>query len=294
MIVAHNMLAMNAQRQFCAAGLSAKKSTEKLSSGFRINRAADDAAELQISEKTRRQSKGLNRGVNNAEYGISLCQMADSVLTQVNDILHRMTKLTVQSANGETSVSDRQAIQKEINHLVAEINRIGEDTKFNGKPVFQDDGSESATSGINASDFPGAIAAKSRNDGGFWIQSGCDAMDEMPLKIGQMDAEILGIDNLDVMSEKQAANSVTRVSDALAILSAQRSEIGAQQNRLEHTFANERNAVENVAAAESRIRDTGMAEEMVNYSKHNILEQAGLSMMTQANQNGQHVLALLQ
>lgn len=276
MIVAHNMLAMNAQRQFCAAGLSAKKSTEKLSSGFRINRAADDAAELQISEKTRRQSKGLNRGVNNAEYGISLCQMADSVLTQVNDILHRMTKLTVQSANGETSVSDRQAIQKEINHLVAEINRIGEDTKFNGKPVFQGDGRVSSNSGISAPDSLGNVPF------------GADS------KIGPMNAEILGIDNLDVMSEKQAANSVTRVSDALAILSAQRSEIGAQQNRLEHTFANERNAVENVAAAESRIRDTGMAEEMVNYSKHNILEQAGLSMMTQANQNGQHVLALLQ
>ena len=275
MIVAHNMLAMNAQRQFCAAGLSAKKSTEKLSSGFRINRAADDAAELQISEKTRRQSKGLNRGVNNAEYGISLCQVADSVLTQVNDILHRMTKLTVQSANGETSVSDRQAIQKEINHLVAEINRIGEDTKFNGKPVFQDDGSESATSGINASDSLGNIP--------FGAAS----------KIGSMNAGILGVDSLNVMSEKQAANSITRVSDALTILSAQRSEIGAQQNRLEHTAANESNTDENTTAAESRIRDADMATEMVQCSLHNILEQAGQSFCAQANQSSRDVLNLL-
>lgn len=595
-IVAHNLYAMNVQRHLNVNSTKKTKSAEKLSSGYRINRAGDDAAGLAISEKMRRQIKGLNRGVDNTEEGISLCQVADGALVQVNDMLHRMTELSVQSANGTNSPSDRQAIQQEINHLLTEINRIGETTTFNGKPIFQGDGRVSTTSRISSSESLGnipfsdfslanmelgdkpfdaasaadtlglqatvsnpdsawngqcfnlifgdgntsissfrlkytdengqqattivelkppvepsnyresngtrsrdfiyddgnginitltqsisinetdpneknyiisyefknngttsvdleflfhadtaynnndaceqyfvrdelndqtkqigestmytspdsslipsgstypevpdsfsiidtehalaftekisfsngkpdslcighyssirdwsyydnldanlgrttsdlgftlyynlsknntplvsgasrsitfnygianaqtdknltdilltkdirTIVTKTRSACGIWIQSGCDTMDGIPLKIGQMNSEILGIDDLNVMSEKQATDSITRVSDALAILSAQRSEIGAQQNRLEHTVANESNTVENTTAAESRIRDTDMAKEMVQYSLYNILEQAGQSFCAQANQSSQDVLRLLQ
>lgn len=604
-VIAHNLLATNAQRQLNITTRNRAKTTEKLSSGYRINRAADDAAGLSISEKMRKQARGLNRGVANTQDGISLCQVADGALAEVNDMLHRLTELSVQSANGTNSASDRAAIQQEVNQILCEIDRIGETTTFNGKPLFTghstehtemvaseldqalmdadfsdfrlsstrlgsgvfgagsrpDDlklsaevtdpvsaayqtnfslifgnGSTSSSSfkllynatgntgdtksetiamasltptnfqynaatdsssrvfnytnadgvniditqtikvnnGTDASteryyEISYAIANNSQNAGtgaffsvdvdfmfhadtaynnndvcegyyvngtrvdtnriyspansaftngltdksnvinsmisgfsiidtqhalafsekiklttpptaisfgfydsikdwsyyngantqlgqnsigedlgfsllyhnsvsgnqtksfGFsygiadtakdanlnnivtqnnvpksmhtyttfgndslWIQSGADTMDGIVLHVGDMNTSILGIREISLMSEKQATDSIRQVDKALAILSAQRSRIGAQQNRLEHTVANESNVVENTTAAESRIRDTDMAKEMMHFSMQSILEQAGQSMLSQASRSAQDVLSLLQ
>ena len=527
MVISHNLLAMNAQRQFNITGTQKKKSTEKLASGYRINRAADDAAGLAISEKMRRQIRGLDQGARNTQDGISLLQVADGALSEVHDMLHRMNELAIQAANGTNTLEDRKAIQQEIDQIKGEIGRIGDSTTFNERfifkglteeiPVTGENYVESKTDGIaidgttrvyyeeqSEEKFKVTVAFSNRmksteanlsvsvgdnqyilsdtyeglisqmqnenivsnrsvvyshhfyinpqiyghdwatkdsqgnyhqgnyysyydsqftaivnantynqyyvkanmfnrkalkdengndvrtqievlmdqggsglqysliytcmidknNDGidddqanmisidkyrdyikdhlvsinsnegkndasvnlintrinksafywefevtkpkeiaGYkkvtkdlqlWIQTGADCGDGLNLTIPQMNEKVIGVKDVSVLSESSAKKAIDKISNAIETISEARSKLGAQQNRLEHTYKNVTNVVENTQAAESRIRDTDMAKEMVELSKHNILEQAGTTMITQANQTNQGVLNLLQ
>ena len=289
MVVQHNMQAMNASRMLNITAAAQGKSTEKLSSGYRINRAADDAAGLSISEKMRKQIRSLDRAATNAEDGISAVQTAEGALTEVHDMLQRMNELAVQAANGTNSSSDRNAIQSEVNQLVSEIDRVATTTKFNETYLLTgNDGKSTAVTGQAFS---------------FNLHVGADSYKTNKIKvtISAMNFATItktktaeGKKTLNVSTESAATASIKTVSDALAVVSKQRSALGAVQNRLEHTIANLNNVVENTTSAESRIRDTDMADEMVRYSKNNILQQAGQSMLAQANQSTQGVLSLLQ
>ena len=453
MVVQHNMQAANANRMLNVTTSAQSKSTEKLSSGYRINRAADDAAGLTISEKMRKQIKGLDRASTNAEDGVSAVQTAEGALTEVHSMLQRMNELATQSANGTNSSTDRQAIQDEIDQLSTEIDRVSETTKFNETYLLKGqngttdkymkahdagfagtlaDGDKTATfsmkikageslkiggtdydvyaDGSGVSDLQDAvkkagagkkvnidgteytivdttaggtvdatknqleattIAAKIKagakvkvdtadavtavdttkatsisvtkatdkvkeqlkaaNDIGavdgkstvtagtatadgtveFTIQKGhatvadtlsfnlhvgadADSTNKITVDIDAMSSAGLGIKGINVSTEQSATYSIDAIADAISQVSSQRSALGAVQNRLEHTINNLDNVVENTTSAESRIRDTDMAEEMVNYSKNNILAQAGQSMLAQANQSNQGVLSLLQ
>ena len=433
MVVQHNMQAMNSSRMLNITTAAQGKSTEKLSSGYRINRAADDAAGLSISEKMRKQIRGLDRASTNAEDGVSAVQTAEGALNEVHDMLQRMNELAVQAANGTNSESDRQAIQNEVDQLTSEMDRIAETTKFNETYLLKgatDSGTklqylEPKTAGLigrmgemcakdlsqpvtftvdevtvgdkvtiggiqysivdgtsvkedykankikaetaygymqaelvkaNAigtydvkenAPFEGATAALVK-DGksnvfeitpasittvkelSFNLHVGSDSAmsNKIIINIDKMDSNTLGIKGLDVVGKKDesampvgndwdtvigadladeasatanvsapgtsATYAIDAIAQALQKVSNQRSELGAIQNRLEHSIANLDNVVENTTAAESRIRDTDMADEMVRYSKNNILAQAGQSMLAQANQSTQGVLSLLQ
>lgn len=499
MRIQHNIRAMNAERQTGITEGILKKSAERLSSGYKVNRAADDAAGLSISEKMRRQIRGLNQGIANTEDGVSLCQIADGALTEVHDMLQRINELAVKAKNGTNSASDRRDINNEVSALLTEIDRIGDTTKFNELYLFKGgrgkkteevhtvttikptatskffqligsantstngymqekldgntlktynttsdltksltdangdlypfvsvhidfkelvddkqgisqlagtcfyvncctdccptkveftnstgfsrteesdmiglynvntikiglkkaDGSyyssanefvtaitnglindvwhgqcdpnnvdtgdhvmfacENNTSGTTLylydihnrdwtqadkeqayyCDYPTSeedtseVSIAGNQGAGVWIQSGCDAGDGMMLHIGYMNTEVLEIDELDVLTEDNSEKAIRQADRAIRMVSAQRSRIGAYQNRLEHTIANEQNVVENTTAAESQIRDTDMANEMVKYSNTNILLQAGQAMLAQANQSSQGILSLL-
>ena len=447
MVVQHNMQAANANRMLNVTTSAQSKSTEKLSSGYRINRAADDAAGLTISEKMRKQIKGLDRASTNAEDGVSAVQTAEGALTEVHSMLQRMNELATQSANGTNSSTDRQAIQDEIDQLSTEIDRVSETTKFNETYLLKGqngttdkymkahdagfagtlvDGDKTATfsmkikageslkiggtdydvyadgSGVSdlqtsvkgliagkkvtidgteytvaatdadatnlkadtiaakikagasvkvdtndavtavdtskttsisvkvatdkvkaeleAANDIGAVDGKSTVTAGkaaadgtvkFEIQKGhatvadtlsfnlhvgadADSTNKITVDIDAMSSAGLGIKGINVSTEQSATYSIDAIADAISQVSSQRSALGAVQNRLEHTINNLDNVVENTTSAESRIRDTDMAEEMVNYSKNNILAQAGQSMLAQANQSNQGVLSLLQ
>ena len=447
MVVQHNMQAANANRMLNVTTSAQSKSTEKLSSGYRINRAADDAAGLTISEKMRKQIKGLDRASTNAEDGVSAVQTAEGALTEVHSMLQRMNELATQSANGTNSSTDRQAIQDEIDQLSTEIDRVSETTKFNetyllkgqngttdkymkahdagfagtlvdgdktatfsmkikageslkiggtdydvyadgsgvldlqtsvkglaaGKKVTIDgteytvaatdvdetnlkadtiaakikagakvkvdtndavtavdtskatsisvtDATNKVTEQLKAANDIGAVDGKSTVTAGtaaadgtveFDIQKGhatvadtlsfnlhvgadADSTNKITVDIDAMSSAGLGIKGINVSTEQSATYSIDAIADAISQVSSQRSALGAVQNRLEHTINNLDNVVENTTSAESRIRDTDMAEEMVNYSKNNILAQAGQSMLAQANQSNQGVLSLLQ
>ena len=389
MVVQHNMQAANANRMLNVTTGQQAKSTEKLSSGYRINRAADDAAGLTISEKMRKQIKGLDRASTNAQDGVSAVQTAEGALTEVHSMLQRMNELATQSANGTNSETDRKAIQDEVVQLTTEINRVSETTKFNetyllkgdttgthtanfispqyaiknggnlynekgtqltaatlkttlaeggkvykdnqqtdlaakgtdyeyvskfydgnGKEISADDavaGGEAVyadkNQAIKISDDGTDLAtnkyiktATVNNDLIFNLHVGADseANNKIAVKIEQMSAAGIGIEGLKVDTEDDATASIDTIANAIQKVSSQRSSLGAVQNRLEHTINNLDNVVENTTSAESRIRDTDMAKEMVNYSKNNILAQAGQSMLAQANQSNQGVLSLLQ
>ena len=451
MVVQHNMQAANANRMLNVTTSAQSKSTEKLSSGYRINRAADDAAGLTISEKMRKQIKGLDRASTNAEDGVSAVQTAEGALTEVHSMLQRMNELATQSANGTNSSTDRQAIQDEIDQLSTEIDRVSETTKFNETYLLKGqngttdkymkahdagfagtlaDGDKTATfsmkikageslkiggtdydvyaDGSGVTDLQASVKAldanktveidgttytvvakggtvdatknqleattiaakikagakvkvdtadavtavdttkatsisvtnatdkvkeqlKAANDIGavdgkstvtagtatadgtveFTIQKGhatvadtlsfnlhvgadADSTNKITVDIDAMSSAGLGIKGINVSTEQNATYSIDAIADAISQVSSQRSALGAVQNRLEHTINNLDNVVENTTSAESRIRDTDMAEEMVNYSKNNILAQAGQSMLAQANQSNQGVLSLLQ
>ena len=435
MVVQHNMQAANANRMLNVTTGQQAKSTEKLSSGYRINRAADDAAGLTISEKMRKQIKGLDRASTNAQDGVSAVQTAEGALTEVHSMLQRMNELAVQSANGTNSETDRKAIQAEVDQLSTEIDRVSETTKFNetyllkgsagangnsytyangssvgeynGIKITADGADLSLKSGdevklgtvaldygtadivtgtankvagnitsitvkdtqknvevtlndgtketLAAADFKqkygiqvatkdgtttvfktingtgrdanvGVDASKANlsnyelgdvvkvkatiatdnkasfsKDGiasplSFNLHVGADSTNEnkISVTIKSMSSDSLGIKGLMVDSEKSATSAIDTISSAIQTVSEQRSSLGAVQNRLEHTINNLDNVVENTTSAESRIRDTDMAKEMVNYSKNNILAQAGQSMLAQANQSNQGVLSLLQ
>ena len=417
MVVQHNLQAMNANRMLGVTTGQQAKSTEKLSSGYRINRAADDAAGLTISEKMRKQIRGLDQASTNAQDGVSAVQTAEGALTEVHSMLQRMNELAVQSANGTNAQSDRQAIQDEIDQLATEIDRVSETTKFNeiyllkgnsqtaAKSTFMQSG-YATTNGVNfyregavaadkltgddlkkalasgeklyttaaanagdkqdagdlaikgkdydyvtklydedgkevsaenilagmkadgktaANSYYTSDAGKKGNDAGqnvavakataaktdgtgflqqfnvngelsFNLHVGADSAtnNKIAVNIESMSAAGIGVKGLKVDTEDDATAAIDRIAEAVAKVSSQRSALGAVQNRLEHTIDNLDNVVENTTSAESRIRDTDMAEEMVEYSKNNILAQAGQSMLAQANQSTQGVLSLLQ
>ena len=270
MVVQHNLTAMNANRQLGITTGQQAKSSEKLSSGYKINRAADDAAGLSISEKMRSQIRGLNKASDNAQDGISLIQTAEGALNEAHSILQRMNELATQAANDTNTTADRNAVQDELAALTSEIDRIASTTQFNTQNLLD-----------------GNFTGKN-------LQVGALEGQKISLTIATMDAEALSIDSIKVSTFTTAGSAMTQIQHAISSVSKQRSALGAVQNRLEHTVANLDNVSENTSSAESRIRDTDMAEEMVNYSKNNILAQAGQSMLAQANQSTQGVLSLLQ
>ena len=276
MIVQHNMTALNANRQLGITNTNLAKSTEKLSSGYRVNRAADDAAGLSISEKMRGQIRGLNQASTNAQDGTSLIQTAEGALNEIHSVVQRMRELTVQASNDTYVKEDREAIQSEATALRDEINRIASQTQFNTMNLLD-----------------GTFTGKS-------LQVGANARQMIKFSIAKMNASGLGITSAKVLSLliKTKGSAITvalsTLDTALEKVSKQRSSLGALQNRLEHTIANADNTSENLQSAESRIRDVDMAKEMVSYSKSSILQQAGQSMLAQANQATQGVLSLLQ
>ncbi len=402
MVVQHNLTAMNSNRMLGITTGAQAKATEKLSSGYKINRAADDAAGLAISEKMRKQIRGLTQASANAQDGISAVQTAEGALTEVHDMLQRMNELAVKAANGTMSESDRDAIQSEVDQLVTEIDRVSNTTKFNETYLLKGTSSSGAagsltftnanraigsaqgitgfnlttgTASINvkagatltgmatgkafevgttiyflvetatAGTSPAKVAAENKsgqnkaftsmdslmaaikrdhsadiktvssvNNGGtislkvetfadmnsaidFSLHVGADSSDDnkINLNISQMSARGLGINGLTITGDDDdnATAAIDVVADALAKVSGQRATLGAVQNRLEHTIANLDNVVENTTAAESAVRDTDMATQMVTYSNNQILAQAGQAMLAQSNQANQGVLSLL-
>lgn len=275
MVVQHNLQAANTNRQLGITTSAQAKSTEKLSSGYKINRAADDAAGLSISEKMRSQIRGLNKASSNAQDGVSLVQTAEGALNETHSILQRMNELATQAANGTNTSVDRSAIRAELDQLTSEINRIQSTTQFNTMNLL--DGT-----------FSGATNKMK-------LQVGALSGQFIDFSIANMSASKIGLTgNLSVSTFTKAGSYMKSVQDAIEVVSKQRSAMGAIQNRLEHTIANLDTTSENTQSAESRIRDTDMASEMVTYSKNNILAQAGQSMLAQANQSTQGVLSLLQ
>ena len=274
MVVQHNITAMNSNRQLgITTGVQAK-SSEKLSSGYKINRAADDAAGLAISEKMRRQVRGLTQASANAQDGISMVQTAEGALNEVHDMLQRMSELAVKAANETLTSNDRTYIQQEVKALQSEINRTSNDTKFNELELLKDDGKV------------------------YKLQVGADNDQTISVNLKNMTATGLGVGKGTVKvngsSATNAQLAISAIKKGISKLSSMRADLGAVQNRLEHTIKNLDNVTENTQAAESAIRDTDMAKEMVRYSNNNILAQAGQSMLAQANQSNQGVLSLLQ
>ena len=275
MIVQHNMTALNANRQLGITNTNLAKNTEKLSSGYKVNRAADDAAGLSISEKMRGQIRGLNQASTNAEDGTSLIQTAEGAMQEIHSCIQRMRELTVQASNDTYVTADRQAIALEAAALSSEIDRIASQTEFNTMKLLS---------------------------GGFQnkvLQVGANTNQTISFSISAMTTAGLSVTVAKVAQSMTTAGSnvtkvISTVDNALTIVSQARSKLGALQNRLEHTIANADNTSENLQSAESRIRDTDMADEMVRYSKNSILQQAGQSMLAQANQATQGVLSLLQ
>ena len=276
MVVQHNMTAANSNRMLGVTTSAQAKSTEKLSSGYKINRAADDAAGLTISEKMRSQVRGLTQASANAQDGISCVQTAEGALTEVHSMLQRMNELSIKAANGTNTVADRAAIRQELSALVEEIDRVQTSTQFNTQNL------------LNGEFKSGKVLQVGAASGTSY---------EIKIVISNMSASAIGITASSIMVDDKngsvAKALIAKVTKAIASVSRQRSALGAIQNRLEHTIANLDNVVENTTAAESRIRDTDMAAEMVTYSKNNILAQAGQSMLAQANQSNQGVLSLL-
>ena len=269
MVVQHNLSAINTNRQMGVVTDALQKSTEKLSSGYKINRAADDAAGLSISEKMRSQIRGLNKASDNAQDGISLIQVAEGALNETHSILQRMNELATQAANDTNTSVDRQSIKDEIKQLNEELDRISSTTQFNKQDLL--------TGGFSGKLQVGALEGQT-----------------MDVKISlAVSANGLNVSAVEVSNNVKAGAAMQSIQDAIESVSKQRSKLGAIQNRLEHTINNLDTNAENTQAAESRIRDTDMADEMVQYSKNNILSQAGQSMLAQANQQTQGVLSLL-
>ena len=269
MVVQHNLTAMNSNRMLGITTSTQAKSTEKLSSGYKINRAADDAAGLAISEKMRRQIKGLTQASANAQDGISCVQTAEGALAEVHDMLQRMNTLAVQASNDTMTTADRQYLNQEVSALVSEIGRVASTTTFNEKNLLD-----------------GSFTGKN-------LQVGAESGQTISISIKSMSATGIGVNNVSVSSATAAQSAISTIKSALTSVSSMRADLGAIQNRLEHTIKNLDNVVENTTAAESQIRDTDMAKEMVQFSNNNILAQAGTSMLAQANQSNQNVLSLL-
>ena len=282
MVINHNMSAMFANRQLGVTGLYLDKDMEKLSSGEKINRAGDDASGLAVSEKMRSQIRGLNQASTNAQNGISFIQTTEGYLQETTDIMQRLRELAIQASNGIYSDEDRMQIQVEVSQLVAEVDRIASVAQFNGMNMLT---GRFALEGPNVMQF----------------QVGANMDQNTRVYIGTMTAQALGLkgaqggDEQITISDPEQANMVLgTVDEALKVVNKQRADLGAYQNRFEMAAKGVNVAAENTQASESRIRDTDMASEMVEFTKNSILTQAGTAMLAQANSQSQTVLALLQ
>ena len=272
MRIQHNVTALNAHRNLTNNNSALTKNLEKLSSGYKINRAGDDAAGLAISEKMRAQITGLETAQKNAEDGVSLVQTAEGALTEVHSMLNRMVALAVQSANGTYSSNNRAEMQKEIDALNAEIDRIGATSNFNGTKLFA-----GTTTSID-----------------LHVGETAEANNTISVALDKMDSTAINVKDVDITEASTAKDAIQTINTAIDTISSMRSDFGALQNRLEHTINNLGVQNENITAAESRIRDVDMAKEMMAYTKNSILVQASQAMLAQANQVPQGVLQLLQ
>jgi len=283
MIINHNMSAMFADRQLGVTQESLTKNMEKLSSGIRINRAGDDASGLAVSEKMRSQIRGLNQAERNIQNGVSFIQATEGYLQETQDILHRIRELSVQSANGIYTDEDRMQIQVEVSQLVDEVNRVASHAQFNGMNMLT-----------------GAFAVDSNSGRTMQFQIGANMDQSAKVFIGNMTANALGLvdsqsdqGKLSISDPVEANKAIGTVDNALKLVSKQRADLGAYQNRFEMAAQGVAIAAENLQAAESRIRDTNMANKMVDYTKDSILNQSGTAMLAQANLRSQSVLSLL-
>ena len=265
-----NVSSLNAQRQLFTTGNNLSTAFERLSSGFRINSAADDAAGLQITDRMTSQVQGLNQAVRNANDGISMAQTAEGALQESTNILQRMRDLAVQSANGSNSADDRASLQKEVAALKTELTRIADKTQFGGRNLLQ-----------------GSFA------GGVNFLVGANAGETIGITITSMGASALGVSGTSVGAQGAASTAITTIDAAIKKIDEQRADLGAVQNRFEHTISNLANIQENVSASRSRIRDTDFATETAAMTRNQILQQAGTSILAQANQLPQAALSLL-
>ena len=285
MVINHNMSAMFANRQLGVTGLGLSKDMEKLSSGERINRAGDDASGLAVSEKMRSQIRGLNRASQNAQNGISFIQTTEGYLQETTDIMQRIRELAIQSSNGIYSDEDRMQIQVEISALVSEVDRIASSAQFNGMNMLT--GRFARPMGENV------VTAS------MWFHIGSNMDQRMQVFIGTMSATALGIremgseEKLTLATPEDANRAIGTIDEALKKINKQRADLGAYQNRMEYTVKGLNIAAENLQASESRIRDTDMASQMVEFTKNSVLQQAGTAMLAQANSQSQNVLSLL-
>ncbi|PFI64369.1 flagellin [Priestia megaterium] len=273
MRINHNITALNTYRQYNTANNAQAKSMEKLSSGQRINNAADDAAGLAISEKMRGQIRGLDQASRNAQDGVSMIQTGEGALNETHSILQRVRELAVQSSSDTNTADDRAEIQKEVDDLVSEVDRISGDTEFNTQKLLNGEGGTSGT---------------------FTFQIGANKNQTIDVTFASMKASDLGIDGLDLGTDASTSSTAIETIDgAIKKVSDERAQLGAKQNRLEHTINNLNASSENLTASESRIRDVDMAKEMMEQTKNSILSQASQAMLSQANQQPQNVLQLL-
>ena len=285
MVINHNMSALYANRQLGVTGLGLSKDMEKLSSGERINRAGDDASGLAVSEKMRAQIRGLNQASENAQNGISFIQTTEGYLQETTDIMQRIRELAVQASNGIYSDEDRMQIQVEVSALVSEVDRIASAAQFNGMNMLT--GRFAQATGENVV------------TGSMWFHIGANMDQRMQVFIGTMTAEALGVreigtgDKLSLAAPDDANHAIGVIDEALKKINKQRADLGAYQNRMEHAVRGLDIGAENLQASESRIRDTDMARQMVEFTKNSVLQQAGTAMLAQANTQSQNVLSLL-
>ena len=285
MVINHNMSALFANRQLGVTGLDLNKDMEKLSSGQRINRAGDDASGLAVSEKMRSQIRGLNQASQNANNGISFIQTTEGYLQETTDIIQRIRELAVQSSNGIYSAEDRMQIQVEVSSLISEVDRIASSAQFNGMNMLT--GRFALATGENV------VTAS------MWFHIGANMDQRTQVFIGTMTAAALGVrdlgteDKMSLTTPEDANRAIGILDEALKKINKQRADLGAYQNRLELTVKGLNVAAENTQASESRIRDTDMAGQMVEFTKNSVLQQAGTAMLAQANSQSQNVLSLL-
>ena len=270
MVIQHNIAANNAYRNLSMNSTGSQKNLEKLSSGYRINRSADDAAGLAISEQMRSKINGLDQATQNAQDGIGLIQTAEGALTETHNMLQRLVTLSTQAANGTYNTTARSSIKEEVEELKKEITRIANTTDYNGvKPI-----ASSATKPIT-------------------LQIGPTSGEILAVAVSGLTATKLNVNDIRVSTISKANTAITKLNNAIDQVSKHRAKLGAAQNRLEHTINNLKVTSENMTSAESRIRDTDMAKEIAAFTKNNILNQAAQSMLAQANQQPQGVLSLL-
>lgn len=285
MVINHNMSALYSNRQLGVTNQGLQKDMEKLSSGERINRAGDDASGLAVSEKMRSQIRGLNQASQNAQNGISFIQITEGYLQETTDIMQRIRELAVQSSNGIYSDEDRMQIQVEVSQLVAEVDRIASTAQFNGMNMLT--GRFAKPTGENTV------------TGSMWFHIGANMDQRTQVFVGTMSAAALGLRNvgseeiITLAAPDDANRAIGTLDEALKKINKQRADLGAYQNRLEKTVVGLDIGAENLQASESRIRDTDMAKEMVDFTKNQVLTQAGTAMLAQANQSSQNVLSLL-